>query len=75
MYRYILPYSQYFVKSPYLSKIFLEHFFSLCPREESDLYLILRTDLFYPLNYRGFCSNAGNCRSAHITIIYISSLF
>ncbi len=24
-----------------------------CPREESNLYFILRTDLFYPLNYGG----------------------
>lgn len=25
----------------------------LCPRQESNLHLILRTDLFYPLNYKG----------------------
>ncbi len=25
----------------------------LCPREESNLHLLLRTELFYPLNYKG----------------------
>ncbi len=30
----------------------------MCPREESNLNLILRTDLFYPLNYEDIVLDA-----------------
>src|SRR3989344_4478234 len=35
------------------SQLFISIKLFWCPREESNSYFILRTDLFYPLNYEG----------------------
>ena len=44
--------------------------FLLCPRQESNLHLILRTDLFYPLNYKGI-QERGQCPLSLLTVIIV----
>ena len=67
--------------APIRKNLVQTRFFYGCPRQESNLHLILRTDLFYPLNYegvsrlyhknfttcRGFCEKYNFCYTSSMT--------
>ena len=53
------------IKTPIIMGVFI-----LCPRQESNLHLILRTDLFYPLNYKGI-QERGQCPLSLLTVIIV----